>query len=137
MVRRGAFLAPVSPFDAESLEMLPGMKELSVRVSQGRSVPRLRLYFAMLGLVCQNLDQPVTPDALHQWLKLKCGYCDEIKLRSGEIVSVPASVAFDKMSEADFAAYFDSATALLVEHVIPGLKSGALIKEAQAMLGGS
>ena len=137
MVRRGAFLAPCSPFDAESLEMLPAGKELAVRTSLARSVPALRFYWAMLKLVCDNLDQPTRPDTLHQWLKLKLGFTEKLKLRSGEIVDLPSSVAFDKMDEETFRDYLEAAKQLIVTQIIPRMDSKALEREAQAMLGGS
>ncbi len=134
--RRGEFLIPHAPTDGERIRELPLGKPLKVVVSQPRrSNPQLRLYWSMLGLVAENLDQPVTPDALHQWLKMRLGHVSEITLRSGEIVQVPASVAFDKMEHAAFTAYFQAAKDLLVLKVIPGLKSADLEREAAAMLG--
>ena len=54
---------------------------------------------------------------------------------NGTVVHVPRSVAFDKMEHAEFTAYFDKVKALIVEHLIPGLNSAALEREARAMLG--
>jgi hypothetical protein len=90
----------------------------------------------MLGLVCENLDQDIKPEDLHDWLKLKLGYVTYIKQRNGQTVAVPKSIAFDKMEHGEFTAYFDRVKGLLVEHLIPGLKSEALEREARAMLGG-
>ncbi len=134
--RRGEFLVPHAPADGERIRELPLGKPLRIEVRQARrSNPQLRLYWSMLGLVAENLDQPVMPDALHQWLKMRLGHVSEIKLRSGEIVQVPASVAFDKMDHATFTGYFQAAKELLVHKVIPGIKSADLEREAAAMLG--
>lgn len=135
MMRRGAFLSACTPFDADMLETLPQGKSLVVRVSQRRSVASLRLYWAMLKLVCDNLDQPLRPDTLHAWIKLKLGYVEQIKLRTGEIIEVPGSVAFDKMDAATFRGFFDAAKALITDQIIPQLDSAKLEKEAHAMLG--
>lgn len=135
MVRRGSFLAPLAPADSAALEKLPAGKRLKVKVTQPRSLLQHRLYFTMLDLVADNLDQDVTGDHLHEWMKLKVGCCKPVKQRNGEIVWVPGSIAFEKMGQPEFQAFFDKAKRLLVEHIIPGLRSEDLEREARLMLG--
>ena len=135
MARRGPYLAPWGPMDASAVEVLPRGKPLKVKVTRARSVPQHRLYFAMLNLVADNMDTPVTADALHEWVKLRCGVSVMIPLRSGKIDTVPGSIAFDKMEQPEFQAFFDKAKALIVEHLIPGLGGAALEREARLMLG--
>lgn len=134
--RRGEFLVPLSPIDGERIRDLPAGKALKVEVRQPRrSNPQLRLYWALLGIVCENLDQDLKPETLHEWLKMRLHLTSEIRLRSGEVVEVPRSVAFDKMEHAEFTAYFGNVKALLVEQIIPGVKSEVLEREAMAMIG--
>lgn len=135
MARRGGFLAPWTPADSLQLEKLPTGVALKVRATQPRSLPQHRLYFVMLDLVADNLDQDLTGDDLHEWVKLKVGCVKPIRLRNGDIAEVPASIAFDKMEQAEFQKFFDRAKRLLVEHVIPGIGSEALEHEARLMLG--
>lgn len=137
MERRGAGLAPKSLIDATALERFPWNKALRVRVVRDRSNPQLRLYWSLLTKVADNLDQDVSPEDLHEWLKMKLGYTKPIRLKSGEVAEVAASVALDKMEQAEFNTYFNASTDLLVQQVIPGLNRESLVKEAQAMLGGS
>lgn len=133
--RRGSFLVPCAPMDSDQLMRFPTAKRLSVRVTQPRSVPQHRLYWSMLTLVADNLDQPITADDLHEWLKLKLGYARPVRQRNGEIVYVARSIAFDKMEQAEFREFFDKAVSMLIEHIIPGLKVADLEREARAMLG--
>lgn len=135
MQRRGVFLQPEAPIDGEMLERYPANKRLKVVLTQPRSVPHLRLYWSMLRLVVDNLDTPVTTEALHEWVKLRAGVSVAIPLRNGQVDHVPGSVAFDKMDQHEFNAFFDRAMGLIVEHLIPGLSKGALEAEARAMLG--
>lgn len=135
MVRRGSFLQPETPLDGELLAEYPAAKRLRVALTQPRSNPHLRLYWSMLRLVVDNLDTPVTTEALHEWVKLKCGVSVAIPLRSGAVDHVPGSVAFDKMDQDQFNRFFDRAMGLIVEHLIPGLSKGRLESEARAMLG--
>jgi hypothetical protein len=134
--RRGEFLVPQAPVDGERIRDLPAGKALKVTVSQPRrSSAQNRLYWSLLGVVCENLDQDIEPEALHAWLKVKLGVVTPLILRSGEIAYVPGSIAFDKMEHPAFTAYFDRVKALITEHLIPGLNSAALEREAYAMLG--
>lgn len=134
--RRGEFLVPQAPVDGERIRDLPAGKVLKVTVSQPRrSSAQNRLYWSLLGVVCENLDQDIEPEALHAWLKVKLGVVTPLILRSGEIAYVPGSIAFDKMEHQQFTAYFDRVKALITEHLIPGLNSAALEREAYAMLG--
>lgn len=135
MARRGPYLAPWGPMDAGGVEVLPHGKPLKVKVTRARSVPQHRLYWSMLNLVADNMDTPVTADALHEWIKLRCGVSIMIPLRSGKIDVVPGSIAFDKMEQTEFQQFFDKAKTLIVEHLIPGLGIAALESEARLMLG--
>lgn len=135
MHRRGSFLAPLAPMDSDALAKLPSGKALKVKVTRARSVPQHRLYFSMLNLVCENLDSPIQPKALHEWVKLRCGVSADIPLKNGKVDIVPGSISFEEMDQTEFQAFFDKAKELIIEHIIPGLNSDALEREARAMLG--
>lgn len=136
VVRRSGFLQAASPLDEELIRALPAGKPLKLKITQPRrSVPQQRLYWAFVSLVAENLDQEVTAETLHAWFKLRCGVAKEIKLRSGEIISVPGSTAFDKMEHADFTAYFQQVKDLVVGHLIPRADCEAFEREALAMIG--
>ena len=136
LIRTGEFLRPAAPIDGEMLRELPAGKLLKAVISQPRrSSPQNRLYRSLLAVVVSNLDQPVTADDLHEWLKRRLGVTSEIRLRNGQVETVTRSVAFDKMEHGEFTAFFNSAKDLIVTHIIPGLNSAALEREARAMLG--
>jgi hypothetical protein len=134
--RRGDFLQPEAPLDGEALRELPAGKALAITVRQPRrSYRQNRLYRGLLTVVAENLDQDVTQEALHEWMKQKLGLVTPVKQRNGEIVWVTKSVAFDQMEHDEFTRYFNRAKELIIEHLIPGLNSAALEREARAMLG--
>lgn len=133
VMRRGPFLAPMTPADASALDKLPIGKALRVDVRQPRSVPHHRLYWSMLALVCDNLDG-LTTEALHGLIKLRTGYAVEIRTKRG-VERVPGSIAFDKMDQGEFRAFFDKAIAFVNAEIIPGIGSLELEREARLMLG--
>lgn len=136
LVRTGEFLRPAAPIDGEMLRALPAGKPLKATITQPRrSSPQNRLYRSLLQVVVDNLDQPVTADDLHEWLKMRLGVTAEVRERSGAVRTVTRSVAFDKMEHGEFTQYFDRAKTLICQHLIPGLNSAALERQAREMLG--
>lgn len=135
MVRRGLALYPLDGLAQAEIEELPERKPLKTVVTKARSVPQHRLYFAMLKKVVENLDQDLTKDDLHEWMKLRLGCTKEVRQRNGEIVTVPSSIAFENMDQIEFETFFRKAVVLITEHIIPGLGSAALEREARLMLG--
>jgi hypothetical protein len=133
MVRRGSFLAPYTPFDSEQLEGFPAGRAMRVKLTQPRSVPHHRLYWAMLNKVCENLDT-IPPKTLHGLVKLRCGYAIEVRTKSG-VERIPGSIAFDKMTAPEFREFFERAVTFICEQVLPGLRSADLKREIEQMLG--
>jgi len=135
MVRRGSFLVPVAPIDAEALERFTPGKRLRVRITQPRNVQQHRLYFAALNLVRDNMDDPPPLDTLHEAIKVKLGYVRTMTFKDGSTATIPASIAFDKMDAQTFREFFDAFAKLVFEVLIPGLKSDVLEAQAKEMLG--
>jgi hypothetical protein len=89
----------------------------------------------MLSKVVENLGTPIAKEALHEWVKLRCGVVAFIPLKSGAVDQVAGSTAFDAMDQTEFNAFFEKAADLLCEHIIPGLGKADLVREARLMLG--
>lgn len=135
-IRRGDFLTPLAPLDGELIRAFPGGKPLRVEIAQPRrSGKQNRLYWSLLRLVADNLDQDVTKDALHEWFKLRLGITHDIILRSGEVNTVAGSTAFDNMEHAEFTAYMQRVKDLIVTQLIPRVNGDAMEREARLMLG--
>ena len=136
VTRTGGFLRGAAPLDDELIRELPAAKALKATfVQPRRSSQQNRLYWALLKVVCENLDEPLQPEAMHGWLKLRLGYFHSVRLRSGETVQIPASTAFDQMSHGDFTVYFNAAKTLITAQIIPHLHSDKLELAAREMLG--
>jgi hypothetical protein len=135
-VRRGDFLQPLTPLDSELIRAHPAGKPLKLQITQARRSGRqMRLYRAFLTLVADNLEGDVTPDALHEWMKLRLGLVEAVPLRSGRVDLVPKSVAFDKMEHGEFTAFFAGVKRLVLEQLIPRANCEAFEREALAMIG--
>ena len=96
---------PHSELDEEAIRALPTEFEIVPKLK--RSSPQLRLYWALMKTMTENLDQPISKETLSQWFKMRCGLTEEIKLRNGDILTFPSSVAFSNLPQDQFNEYFN------------------------------
>ena len=109
-------LRPVAAFDAEALWADPVGTEYDLVKRTKRSLPQLRLYWAMLNRVVKATGKWPDAEHLHEALKLTLGYRREVaNLRTGKVTLVADSAALDAMDPEQFRAFFDSAVELLAE----------------------
>lgn len=134
MKRRGDHLEPCAELDARNLRKFDGGKSLRVRITQPRNVRRLRLYWGLMHKIHENMDNPPPLETLHEAIKVRLGYTETIRFKGGEVVTLPASIAFDKMKEPEFVEFMDRFKRFLCEVVIPGLNSRALEEAAAEIL---
>lgn len=74
---------------------------------KGRTIPRNAAYWAGLRVAIEATDAWPTTSHLHTSLKMLCGYVDVVhNPLTGRDEVRAQSTAFDKMSEAEFAAFF-------------------------------
>lgn len=108
-------LEPPTVADAEMLERYGMGQDLEVRVKARRSLPQLRLYWAMLQRTVEATGAYPTAEHLHSALKQALGYTTPIKTLDGEIQYWPDSIAFSRMDAAQFREFVDAAAAKIAE----------------------
>ena len=69
MHRRGATLIPHAPMDVEAVMAYDAGKPLKVHITQPRHVGRLRLYWALIDLILENLDNAPEREDFHDAVK--------------------------------------------------------------------
>jgi len=108
--RHGNTLVPDMEFDLRALDGVANGELVRVEVKEFRSAARNRAYWKMLSEVISATDCALSPERLHEVLKLETGVVDLIRLPGGMTVAIPGSISFDKMDEAEFIAFFERAT---------------------------
>lgn len=109
-IKRNGHFEPSAVIDAEAFDAIANGSEVELTIKQKRSNPRLRLYWSVLGEVVKGGYGPwQTKDTLSDALKLACNVTDLRRDLAGGYYVVPDSVAFDKMSEADFGEFMNRA----------------------------
>lgn len=141
VVRVGNAIVPLDDLAAKELARFPQRKPLKCKITQARSLPQHRLYWALLEKTVENFPEdpfgvaePLDADALHEWVKIETGYTISVRDRQGRVTLVPRSIAFDEMDQPTFKAFFDRVKLLIEERFFPGIDSPAFEAEIRAML---
>lgn len=137
----GNSIVPLDDLAAKELARFPQRKPLKCKITQARSLPQHRLYWALLEKTVENFPEdpfgvaePLDADALHEWVKIETGYTISVRDRQGRVTLVPRSIAFDEMDQPTFKAFFDRVKLLIEERFFPGIDSPAFEAEIRAML---
>lgn len=113
--RKGNSLVPDMDHDMRALESIAQGELVRVDIRQWRNVGRHRAYWMMLSEVVDATEAALTPERLHEVLKLETGVIELIRLPTGISVAIPGSIAFEKMDEDEFVKFFESAKRWLAE----------------------
>ena len=108
-------LEPRSQLARDALAQYAVHSDVEITIKKKRSLPQLRLYWAMLQNVVAATDAWATAEHLHDALKLDLGYTTPIKTMDGRLAMIPDSIALSKMDSAQFQKFFDAAAARLAE----------------------
>jgi hypothetical protein len=116
--KRDGQLLPVTQYDGQMLEDLPDGQLFNISPASKRSDPHHKLYWAVLGNVVKATGKWATAGHLHDDLKMMAGYYRTVANGvTGGLYYVPDSTAYQRMDQAEFAAYFDAAMKRLSEAV--------------------
>jgi hypothetical protein len=108
-IRQGNTLRPELDLDLRALDGVANGQRVKVEVKEFRNAGRNRAYWKMLSDVVSATDCAISPERLHEVLKLELGIVDLVRLPNGMTVALPGSIAFEKMDEAEFVAFFKRA----------------------------
>jgi hypothetical protein len=115
-IRKGSALVPEMEFDARALEGISQGQRVRLDIKEFRNAGRNRAYWAMLHEVVAATEAALTPEKLHEVIKLETGHVDLVRLPTGMTVALPGSIAFDKITEPEFVAFFQAAERWLAQN---------------------
>ncbi len=110
---------------------------VQVEVKKPRSLQHHRLYWALISLVWSNMEHEryPSPEDLHGAIKIAAGIRTRIELPNGEVGFMPGSIAFHKMSQDEFTAFYDRVCDLIAKYFLPGCAAEDLKEQVEAMIG--
>lgn len=121
-------LEPVSHIDAEIMDRYPQGTQLECSLYVPKSLPQLRLFWAILAKIQPNQDRfPSTKD-MADALLVECGFFREAVVSFDGSVSVfPRSIR--DLDKQEFSEFFDRAMIKISELLIPGFDIETAVAE--------
>lgn len=107
-------------------------QEVRCEISKPRNGAQHRLYWAVMARVADNVEG-LTAKGVSDVVKLLTGHVERIQTLQG-IVEVPASIAWSKLSQADFDAFMDRAFDMIRRRWLPHMSNAALRAELTEMV---
>lgn len=130
-------LRPVDPVGEDALAKIKNNDLVMVEVKRARSLPHHRLYWALIGKVWENVDQELfpSPDNLSDTIKVMAGHRVQLHMPDGSVAFQAKSIAFHKMDQAEFSAFYERVCDVIAMHFLPGVTKDELRAEVQQMIG--
>lgn len=127
----------LDPSDDRSRDVLKGIalgSTVQVDVTRPRNIARHRLYWVLMTKISEAIPGNLTPENLSDVCKLETGHCKIIKGQR-DFYKLPASIAFHKMEEPEFAAFLDRCCEFICRTWLPHMKAGALRDDIYRLVG--
>lgn len=130
-------LRPADEAGSDALSKLANGQLVTVEIKQSRNIKHHRMFWALMTIVHDNMDHGRYPtvEDLTAAVKISAGLRTRIELPNGEIGFIPGSIAFNKMDQTAFSAFYSRVCDLIVKHFLPGVSSDALREEVEIMTG--
>lgn len=130
-------LRPADDLGEAALRKIGHGEVLSVEIKRPRNVKHHRMFWALMGLVHDNLDHDRYPtvEDLVAAVKIAAGLRTRIELPNGDIGFIPGSIAFHKMDQDEFSKFYDRVCDLIAKYFLPGVNTDDLRREVEIMIG--
>ncbi|HEY3876870.1 MAG TPA: hypothetical protein VGM92_15485 [Candidatus Kapabacteria bacterium] len=117
-----------------ALQKLTNGEIIELEFRKPRNIRFHRLYWKLCQTVAENM--PVTCDAetISDIIKLRTGHTRRYKTKK-QLYEVPASISFAAMDDTAFADFFERATKVVCEEILPGIESEELRNEVFQLIG--
>lgn len=102
-------LIPDDDFAVDLVKSFGHDAVVEIRVMNRRNNMRLRAYWMMLRECIEATGCAPNTSALHKAVKMGIGLADAVMLKGGEVLVVPGSISFEKMTEVEMIAFFEQA----------------------------
>lgn len=127
-------LTPANTIAEDRLRKLRLGAVIQADIKQPRNVGHHRMYWALCGLVAENMPGDYDAEIVSEIIKIRTGHVTVARTRKGEVF-IPKSISFAAMDQTAFKEFFDRAVRVVVTDILPGVDSDALRAEVINMIG--
>lgn len=117
---QGDVLIPADDDGRELVASLKSMKDVMVDVHSPRNGRHHRLYFYLSKKLIDGGAWDGDQDALLEWMKYATGHIRTSIDHRGNVHTVPRSIAFESMDQAQFTRWFNRVLFVICERLLPG-----------------
>jgi hypothetical protein len=130
-------LRPADQAGHEALTKIGQGETVMVEVKKPRNARHHRMFWALMTLVWEQMDQERYPSVedFVAAIKIAAGHRTRIELPNGVVGFIPRSIAFHKMDQTEFSAFYERVCDLIAKHFLPGVTSDELKAEVEIMIG--
>lgn len=125
------------PADEASRDLLAKLKTgavVQVEVRRKRNIQHHRKFFALANIVLNNQEHYENLDHLIVALKYAAGHCDMVPAKDGTLIPLARSIAFHKMDQTEFEAFYEKCLDIVAKYFLPGVETDALRAEVEEFL---
>ncbi|MCP5002532.1 MAG: hypothetical protein GY941_01070 [Planctomycetes bacterium] len=105
-IRKGNSLIPEMEMDIHALDGITQSQRVKLDIKNFRNLDRLRAYWATLHECIDATGCAPNVRSFHSAIKLQTDHVELVRLKNGLTVAVPASIAFENMTEAEMVTFF-------------------------------
>ena len=130
--------AALVPHDQEALDYVAKLKQgevVRVEVVRDRSLPQLRLYWALCTMVAENASHNRTQRSISDMFCMACDHVETFRAVDGAVLGKPASLSFKRTQQAEFNEFFNRVLDLVAADILPHLSASDLRKQLEEMTG--
>lgn len=121
----------LKPVDGQGEDLVNGLGHgeiVRAVIKKDRNPGHHRKFFGLLQLVFKNQEKYLSLDGLLFAVKLQAGYADEVLLTGSKVALRPRSIAWSKMDQGEFDAFYNAALAA-IKRLLPQFEHVDLDKE--------
>ncbi|MDR3463299.1 MAG: hypothetical protein P4L76_13390 [Beijerinckiaceae bacterium] len=121
MRRNGKMLEPVDDIGFETIAKIPEGREVVADVKMARNPKQLRLFWALMEVIADNVEGIPHKDAAADLVKIATHEVTTlIAPDTGEVSYIPRSIAFESMSQERFNRFLDRALFVITTRWLTG-----------------
>lgn len=131
-------LVPADDASRKKLARLPQGDTREFEYRERRNGAMHRRYWALCGLISQNVEGYASAEQVSDHLKILAGHCTPIASKgTGEVYLLPKSISFSNMDQGEFDDFWRRAVQAVCEHLLPDVTEAEIENEILQLVGAS
>lgn len=130
-------LRAVDEAGEDALRKLGQGELVQVEIKKPRNIRHHRMFWALMTIIWENKEREQYPtvEDVAASVKIAAGLRTRIYMPDGRLAFIPGSIAFHKMDQTEFSAFYELVCDVVAKWFLPGVTSEELKGEVETMIG--